>query len=72
MFLIDGEFHNGVSETTGLDSVAFAGPLTGVPEPSVYGLAGVAVLAGGAGPAHATTAVGAADLARTGGVVGAP
>ena len=46
LFLIDGEFHNGVSETTGLDSVAFVAPraTSTVPEPSVYGLAGAVVL----------------------------
>lgn len=47
LFLIDGEFHDGVSETTGLDSVAFVASagVDAVPEPSVYGLAGVAMLA---------------------------
>jgi hypothetical protein len=49
LFLIDGEFHNGVSEATGLDSVAFVAatpPGVAVPEPSVYGVAGAALLAG--------------------------
>ena len=48
VFLIDGEFHNGISETTGLDSVAFSAPVVGtaVPEPSVYGLAGALLLTG--------------------------
>jgi hypothetical protein len=49
VFLIDGEFHNGVSETTGLDTVAFiaAPPVgTAIPEPSVYGLTAATLLAG--------------------------
>jgi hypothetical protein len=37
--LIDAEYHSGVEETTGLDSVAFVAASTGaVPEPSTYGL----------------------------------
>jgi hypothetical protein len=48
LFLVDGEFHNGVSETTSLDSVAFVAPnvVGAVPEPSVYGLVGAALLIG--------------------------
>lgn len=48
-FLINAEYHAGVSETTGLDQVAFtsleAGP-TPVPEPTTYGLLGAAALLG--------------------------
>jgi hypothetical protein len=34
-FLINAEYHNGVAETTGLDSVSFT---SAVPEPSTYGI----------------------------------
>ncbi len=47
--LIDAEYHNGVSETTSLDSVWFAAVPTGpsaVPEPSTYSLLGALSLAG--------------------------
>jgi len=46
---IDGEYHVGISETTGLDSVAFVRANVGsgaVPEPSTYGILGALTLAG--------------------------
>jgi hypothetical protein len=50
LFLIDGEFHNGIAETTGLDSVAFIAPAVGaVPEPSTYGWFSAMLLAGAVG-----------------------
>lgn len=48
-FLINGEYHTGVSETTGLDSVIFAqaaGEGSPVPEPSTYAAIGTVVLVG--------------------------
>ncbi len=47
-FLINGEFHNGVEEVSGLDTVAFqrSTNLTPVPEPSTYGVMGAGLLAG--------------------------
>jgi hypothetical protein len=37
-FLINAEYHAGVAETTGLDSVSFVAVATAVPEPSTYGM----------------------------------
>lgn len=46
LFLIDGEFHSGVAETTGLDRVAFVAPgAVSVPDSSDFGLAGLTILA---------------------------
>lgn len=48
-FYINAEYHNGATETTGLDSVIFTPQAVGpgaVPEPSTYGAIGAATLLG--------------------------
>jgi hypothetical protein len=45
LFLINGEFHSGVAETTSLDTVAFVAPGAAVPDSSDFGLAGITILA---------------------------
>jgi len=38
VLLIDGEFHAGLGETTGLDSLVLTPAVSAIPEPSTYGL----------------------------------